>query len=433
LSAVERRAFRELAHELASRLRGEQTAAADSIVDRDTEPGEDTSQRARQALAQRASLEAAPAEPAAASFEALLDRIPVGVLVYRHDEALYANRHFLDLSGYGDLAAIDAAGGPSALIAEPDTADMHANSAGAQTLAIVSRWGEKLPVEGRMFKIPWRGSPAMALILTKAAAKAEVDPEAIHSGRTKEDHAPDPGGRLSQAASAAEFVAKISHEIRTPLTAITGFAEAIMTERFGPIGNEHYRDYIKDIHAAGTHLSSMLNDLFDLSKVEAGGMDLTFANVNLNNLTQQCVAIMQPQANRARVIIRTALTTGLPPVMADERALRQIVLGLLSNSIRFTGPGGQIIVSTVFSDAHEAVLRVRDTGAGMSQKDIDAALEPFREAPTSASVGSGAAGFSLPLTKKLAEANHAQFSIKSAPDAGTLVEIAFPSNRLVAA
>jgi len=400
------------------------------------EPGEEASQQARQALAQQASSDEALTEPVAGVIaeHALLDRIPIGVLVYRHDEALYANRHFLDLSGYGDLAAMNAAGGLSALIAEPGAGDTLAAAGGAQALAIISRQGEKLPVEGRMFKIPWRGSSAMALILTKAVGKAGVDPEtAIRNGSAEEDRSPSALGQPPLAASAAEFVAKISHEIRTPLTAITGFAEAMMTERFGPIGNEHYREYIKDIHAAGSHLTSMLNDLFDLSRVEAGGIDLTFANVNLNNLTQQCVAIMQPQANRARVIIRTALTMGLPPIMADERALRQIVLGLLSNSIRFTGPGGQIIVSTVFSDAHEAVLRIRDTGAGMSQKDIEVALEPFRETATSASLGSGATGFSLPLTKALAEANHAHFSIKSAPDAGTLVEIAFPSNRLVAA
>jgi signal transduction histidine kinase/PAS domain-containing protein len=248
-----------------------------------------------------------------------------------------------------------------------------------------------------------------------------------------EDHPVGERKALRAAAAKAEFVAKISHEIRTPLTAITGFAEAIMAERFGPIGNERYREYIRDIHGAAAHLSGMLNDLLDLSRVETGRIDLTFANVNLNDLTQQCVGIMQPQANRARIIIRTALTTGLPPVVADERALRQIVLNLLSNSIRSTGPGGQIIVSTVLSDAREAILRVRDTGAGMSEKDVQAALEPFRDLATSASSGSGGSGFGLPLTKALAEANHAHFSIKSAPEAGTLIEIAFPPNRLVAA
>ena len=205
-----------------------------------------------------------------------------------------------------------------------------------------------------------------------------------------------------------------------------------MSERFGPIGNERYREYIKDLHAAAAHLSSMVDDMFDLSKLESGRIDLTFAKVNLNELVQQCVGMMQPQANRARIIIRSALTSALPPVKADERALRQIVLNLLSNSIKFTGPGGQIIVSTVFSDTREAILRVRDTGAGMSEKQIAAALEPFADIDAWASSGSGGTEFGLPLTKALAEANHAQFRIKSAPEAGTLVEIAFPPNRTVA-
>ena len=251
--------------------------------------------------------------------------------------------------------------------------------------------------------------------------------------RQTEDALRDAKRETQRAAAAkAEFLAKVSHEIRTPLNAMTGFAEVIMAERFGPIGNERYREYVRDIHAAGTHIVAMLNDLLDLSKAETGQIDLNFANVNLNELTQQCVAIMQGQANRARIIIRTSLTPNLPRVVADERSLRQIVLNLLSNSIRFTGPGGQVIVSTVFSDAREAILRVRDTGAGMSEKDIQAALEPFNETATSGSFGSGGTGFGLSLTKALAEANRAHFSLKSAPNAGTLVEIAFPPNRVVA-
>jgi signal transduction histidine kinase len=200
-----------------------------------------------------------------------------------------------------------------------------------------------------------------------------------------------------------------------------------MSERFGPIGNERYREYIKDLHAAAAHLSSMVDDTFDLSKLDSGRIDLTFTKVNLNELVQQCVGIMQPQANRARIIIRSALTSGLPLVKADERALRQIMLNLLSKSIKVTGPGGQIIVSTVFSDRGEAILRVRDTGVGMNEKQTAAALER-RDSDASADAETG-----LPPTKALAEANHAQFRIKSAPEAGTLVEIAFPPNRTLAA
>jgi signal transduction histidine kinase len=203
----------------------------------------------------------------------------------------------------------------------------------------------------------------------------------------------------------------------------------MMSERFGPIGNERYSEYLKNIHDAGTHLVSLLNDMLDLSKVETGKLNLTFANVSLNDLTQQCVGIMQPQANRARIIIRTAIAKALPQIVADERSLRQIVINLLANSIKFTGPGGQVIVSTAVSDSGEIVLRVRDTGVGMTEHDIETALEPYRQSATSGSWGSGGIGLGLPLTKALAEANRANFSIKSAPNAGTLVEVAFPHSR----
>jgi signal transduction histidine kinase len=155
--------------------------------------------------------------------------------------------------------------------------------------------------------------------------------------------------------------------------------------------------------------------------------------VSINDLTQQCVAIMQPQANRERIIIRTSLSPRLPQVMADARSVRQIVLNLLSNSIKFTVAGGQVIVSTAVTDSGEVVLRVRDTGIGMSAKDIATALEPFRQVATAMRGRSGGTGLGLPLTKALAEANHATFHIKSAPNEGTLVEIAFPGARLLAA
>jgi PAS domain S-box-containing protein len=236
-----------------------------------------------------------------------------------------------------------------------------------------------------------------------------------------------------QASSAkSDFLARVSHEIRTPLNAIIGFSEVMMEERFGPVGSERYREYLKDIHASGGHLLSLINDLLDLSKIEAGKLELTFANVSLNDLTQQCVAIMQPQANRERVIIRTSLPPTLPQVVADARSVRQIVLNLLSNSIKFTPAGGQVIVSTALNDNGEVALRVRDTGIGMSEQDLVTALEPFRQVATSVREISAGTGLGLPLTKALAEANRASFTIKSAPKAGTLVEIAFPPSRVLA-
>jgi signal transduction histidine kinase len=149
-------------------------------------------------------------------------------------------------------------------------------------------------------------------------------------------------------------------------------------------------------------------------------------------LTQQCVALMQPQANRERIIIRTSLADQLAPVVADARSVRQIVLNLLSNSIKYTAAGGQVIVSTAQNDIGDVVLRVRDTGVGMSEQELAIALEPFRQLATSDRFGSGGSGLGLPLTKALAEANRANFSIKSALNNGTLVEVAFPGSQIAA-
>ena len=215
--------------------------------------------------------------------------------------------------------------------------------------------------------------------------------------------------KISTAKS--EFLAKISHEIRTPLNAIIGFSEVMIDERFGALGNERYKQYLKDIHASGSHLVSLLNDLLDLSKIETGKLELTFVSVNLNELVQECVAVMQPEANRERVIIRTSLPPNLPPVVADARSVRQIALNVLSNSIKFTGAGGQVIVSTALTDTNEVVLRVRDTGSGMSEKELQNALEPFRQLATTSRWGASGTGLALPITKALAEANHARFAI----------------------
>jgi PAS domain S-box-containing protein len=249
-----------------------------------------------------------------------------------------------------------------------------------------------------------------------------AEEELVHARRQAE--------RANTAKS--EFLAKISHEIRTPLNAIIGFAEVMMEERLGPVGNERYRGYLKDIHTSGGHLISLINDLLDLSKIEAGKLELNFASVDLNEIASQSMALMQPQANRERIIIRTALSTSLPPVVADARSIRQIVLNLLSNSIRFTPPGGQVIVSTTLTDDGEVHLRVRDTGIGMTDSEIKTALEPFRQIATSGRGKESGTGLGLPLTKALVEANRASFSIKSTVNAGTLVEIAFPSTRVLA-
>jgi PAS domain S-box-containing protein len=228
-----------------------------------------------------------------------------------------------------------------------------------------------------------------------------------------------------RAANAkADLLARISHEVRTPLNAIIGFAEVMIGERFGALGNERYVEYMKDIRASGERVIAIINDLLDLSRIETGKLDLAFANQNLNDLVEQCVAVMQPQANRERIIIRTSLAHALPPVVADARALRQITLNLIGNSIHLANAGGQVIVSTALSDFGDVVLRVRDTGHGLNDNEVAAAMEPFRTQGPS-DQASDSSGVSLSLTKALVEANRGQFHLKTGPHSGTLIEVVF--------
>jgi PAS domain S-box-containing protein len=559
LTPVERNAFSELANRLTARLRSPKDKP-EQFEENAPAPAEPPKPETSTAKPVAASRERELREPVslrtpAADQRPILDRLPIGVLVYRLDKLIYANRAFLDWTGYDQLHALEEAGGLDALFVEPNTDDLGASN-GAQSLTIATNQGDQVPVEARLFSSPWEGESALVLMLTGVGstggndrqkafemalrhAKAEArevrdildaaadgvvvldrdtQVQSINRGAEKlfgyqsrevtglpfanlfaQESQRDvleslaiantpatanarsgrdvigrrrEGGlvplfmtmsmmddgdklcaifrdmtfwkktegellnakRLAEKASSAksDFIAKISHEIRTPLNAIIGFSEVMMQERFGPIGNERYRQYLKDIHTSGGHLVSLLNDLLDLSKIEAGKLELNFANVDLNELTQESVALMQPQANRERIIIRTALGSTLPAVTADARSVRQILLNLLSNSIKFTGMGGQVIVSTARSDDGEVVLRVRDTGVGMSEQDIAVAMEPFRQLATSSRWGSGGTGLGLPLTKALAEANRASFKIRSAVNTGTLVEVAFPGGRVAA-
>jgi signal transduction histidine kinase len=245
---------------------------------------------------------------------------------------------------------------------------------------------------------------------------------------------------LTQARAVAErassqktdFLARISHEIRTPLNAIIGFSELMVDEKFGPVGNDRYRDYLRDINRSGNHVLDLVNDLLDISKIEAGEQEMNYEAVSLNDTLAETVAMMQPQANRERVIIRSSFPSRLPEIVADLRSVRQIALNLLSNAVRYTQAGGQVIVSTSYEASGDIVMRVRDTGIGMSQAEIEQAMKPFKQVNTLRRQRGDGTGLGLPLTKAMVEANRARFSISSTPGTGTLVEVTFPSTRVLA-
>ena len=242
-----------------------------------------------------------------------------------------------------------------------------------------------------------------------------------------------------------DFLSKVSREVRGPLNTIVGLADAVAEERFGPLGDRRYKDYLREIHAASRHVVGLVDDLLDLSKIEAGQMDLAAEALDANRIVSDCVATMQAEASRARIIMRLSLAPTLPQIRADGRSLRQIVLNLLSNAVRFNEPGGQVIVATTATEGGQVLIRIRDTGSGMSEAAIKAALEPFGQPAVGESADGPSpggqspdaepatgSGLGLPLTKALVEANGATITIRSKVDQGTLVEVAFPRARVSA-
>ncbi|GHE67931.1 ATPase [Camelimonas fluminis] len=269
-------------------------------------------------------------------------------------------------------------------------------------------------------KVGGGGNPRYCAVLRDVTAWKKTESELIESKRRAE----------AANAQKSDFLARMSHEVRTPLGAMIGFAELMLEERFGPIQNPRYREYVRDIHESGQYVISLVNDLLDLARIEAGKMELSFASVDLNAVLNSCVTLMQPQANKAHIVLRSSLEAKLPPVVADERSMRQITLNVLGNALKFTDAGGQVILSSTRTPAGEVVIRVRDTGIGMSEQEVVEALKPFRRLAHGRKTPG--TGLGLPLTAALVEANRGALRISSTPGEGTLVDIVLPPSRVLA-
>jgi signal transduction histidine kinase len=413
LSAAEQAAFQEISRKIGQRLSRRGNDAARNFSAR---PGE--GERSAAVEEDHPGEGAREHTRADADIRAILDRIPAGILIYRLNTLIYANAGFLRWSGYETLDRLIEAGGLDALFIEPLAVPENAS---AQAMRVTLQGGDNIPLQCELVDIAWGGEPAHGLLALSTPEGVAGDVELLIKARQQ-----------AEAASSAksEFLAKISHELRTPLNSIIGFAELMLEERFGALGHARYREYLKDIRDSGGHLLSLVNDLIDLAKIEAGKIELSFSLVDLNEIVGQCVGIMQPQAQRARVIMRSSPGPGPLRILADARSVRQMLFNLLSNSLKFTPAGGQVIVSTSLDDSGETVLRVRDTGTGMTAKEMQTAFEGGGQMSSlpegHEEAGPHGAGLGLPLTKALAEANRARFCLTSTGGAGTLAEIAFP-------
>jgi PAS domain S-box-containing protein len=236
----------------------------------------------------------------------------------------------------------------------------------------------------------------------------------------------------AEAASRTKsaFLANMSHELRTPLNAIIGFAEIMRDELLGPLGAPHYRDYAADIFQSGRHLLDLINDILDLSKVEAGRLELHDEDCDLPAILASSLRLMNERAHANDLRIEQRFPPRLPLLRADVRSLKQILLNLVSNAIKFTPAEGRIIISAV-ADADSFRFAVKDTGIGMTPDGVKKALEAFGQVDSSLSRKYEGTGLGLPLTRALIELHGGRLEIESALGEGTCVTAIFPADRII--
>ncbi|HUL09512.1 MAG TPA: PAS domain-containing protein [Candidatus Acidoferrum sp.] len=265
--------------------------------------------------------------------------------------------------------------------------------------------GKPRHLDGAIFDVTERKQAEVALIRTKTAAE-----------------------NANRAKSA--FLALMSHEFRTPLNAIIGFSDLIRSEAHGPIGNELYKEYLQDIMMSGNHLLALINDILDLSKAEAGKISLNEAPADIADIATESAAMVRQQAGDADVVLECSVASALPALLCDARVVKQILLNLLTNAIKFTPAGGRVMLEANLAGEGLRVV-VRDTGIGIADADLPKALADFGRVDGEFGRSRPGTGLGLPLAKHLSEAHGASFVIDSQIDVGTTIAIVFPRSRLI--
>lgn len=229
----------------------------------------------------------------------------------------------------------------------------------------------------------------------------------------------------------SEFLANMSHELRTPLNAINGFSEIMMNEMFGPLGDQRYKGYSLDIHNSGQHLLALINDILDMSKIEAGKMNLKFEPLNLEDVTEDAVRLVRNRAEAAGLKLEIDFPP-LPDVEADYRAVKQVLLNLLSNAIKFTPRAGRVTVrAEVRRDplGERVRVSVTDTGIGIAAEDLARLARPFEQVESQHAKTTQGTGLGLALTKSLVEMHDGALEMTSSPGEGTTVSFVLPINQ----
>jgi signal transduction histidine kinase len=236
----------------------------------------------------------------------------------------------------------------------------------------------------------------------------------------------------SQKANVAksEFLANMSHELRTPLNAVIGFSDIIRTQMYGP-GDARYAEYAEDIHNSGTHLLAIINDILNLTKVEAGKLELSESRFELDELIEDCIKHCSVQAAKRNIAVDFDPGEAPPILYGDRRLFVQILLNLISNGVKFTPEGGRVSISYQMENSGGVGIHVSDTGVGIGPEDIERVLRPFEQVSTAYSRSTGGTGLGLPITKRFVELHGGTLTLESKVGSGTTVHVFLPADRVV--
>jgi signal transduction histidine kinase len=226
----------------------------------------------------------------------------------------------------------------------------------------------------------------------------------------------------------SSFLANMSHELRTPLNAIIGFAQMMQYQISGPLSDK-YREYADDIQRSGNHLKDVVNGILDLSKIEVGALELWENPVQIAEIADVCRRLISPLADAAQVTLAFEIATDLPILMADETRLKQAMLNILSNAVKFTTPGGKVALAA-YLESSELVIAIADTGIGMRPEDVIIAMKPFRQIDSALNRRYEGTGLGLPLAKAFTELHGGRLEITSAPGVGTTIQLRIPARRV---
>ncbi|PCI41118.1 MAG: hypothetical protein COB46_04835 [Rhodospirillaceae bacterium] len=333
----------------------------------------------------------------------------------------YANQKFCDISGY----SVTELQGQNHRIIKSDEHPPEFFKEMWQTISQGDVWQGEIKNTAKCGRAYWvmstivpslnaKGKPFQYIsIRTDITERKTAELKAITANRTKSD-----------------LMANMSHELRTPLNAIIGFSAAIRSQVFGELGHAKYAEYIEDIHYSGQHLLDLINDILDVSAIEAGAINLQEELVSIYEVVETSIRLIRPKASQNAITISSLIDENTPRIFADERRLKQIFLNLLSNAVKFTPKRGDVITSSWLNEVGDLVISVADTGIGMDEAEIRTALSVFGQVDSGLDRQHEGSGLGLPLTVGLVETHGGRLDIKSDKGHGTQVLVTFPKDRL---